>query len=408
MNKILIIGKDYYPDKLGVSKYTTEMAEWLGENDRDVDVITGHPYYPDWKYKGKNSSYFYVKELINNIKVFRVPLYIPAKPHGLGRSIQNISFAIFSLPLMFYFFIIKRPFVVISLVPSYANSFFAVILGKIFNIKTIIHVQDLEFDLAEKLNLLPAIGWKLLFQIERFTLTHASLISSISIRMLNELTAKIKVNIPTVLFPNWVDKKSIYPDRKNGNLYRSSFDISTSDFVILYSGNIGYKQGFNTIIDIAQKMKDNNKVKILIVGTGAGDKDLKNIIHKNKLKNIYHSFPVEDKMLNMLLNIADLHIVLQKEGIDNYILPSKITNIFGVGGYIFVTGSDDSEISDLVNDYPGIMYIINNDELDNCINKINKMVLNRNNHIINNVALEYAKKSLDKEKILSDFSNYLS
>ena len=41
--------------------------------------------------------------------------------------------------------------------------------------------------------------------------------------------------------------------------------------------------------------------------------------------------PVKSSKLNQLLNSADLHIVLQKE-IDNYILPSKLTNIFGVGG----------------------------------------------------------------------------
>ena len=42
--------------------------------------------------------------------------------------------------------------------------------------------------------------------------------------------------------------------------------------------------------------------------------------------------PVKSSKLNQLLNSADLHIVLQKEEIDNYILPSKLTNIFGVGG----------------------------------------------------------------------------
>ena len=189
MAKLLIIGKDYYPDKLGVSKYTTEMAEWLASKSYDVEVITGHPYYPEWRYKGKRSPNIYYKEVINKVSLLRVPLFIPKRASGIWRSIQNISFALFSFPLILYNYIIKRPSNVITLVPSYTNSIISVICGKIFRIKTIIHVQDLEFDLAEKLNLLPSSLCKMLFYIESFTLTHSSIISSISL-LLGQISFK--------------------------------------------------------------------------------------------------------------------------------------------------------------------------------------------------------------------------
>lgn len=404
MNKLLIIGKDYYPDQLGVSKYTTEMAEWLAQNNYKVNVITGHPYYPDWKYRGNKSPCKYIREMINNIEIIRVPLYIPVKPNGIGRTWQNISFALFSLPVLLYYIIFLKPSSIITLVPSYSNSFFSVFLGKLFRIKTIVHVQDLEFDLAKRLMLLPEILFNFLFLIERVTLSQTSIITSISIRMLNELRSKINTDVPTLLFPNWIDKKSIYPNREIGLTFRESLNIGKDDFLILYAGNIGFKQGFDIIINLAEKLKDNDEVKLLIVGTGASVEDLKNIIHNKKLNNVTYLKPVENETLNKLLNAADLHIVLQKKGIDNYILPSKITNILGVGGNIFVTGSDDSEISDLIAKYPGIMYMFDNNNLDECINNICEIIKNRNSKIINNIALEYASQHLDKEVILPKFA----
>ncbi len=65
---------------------------------------------------------------------------------------------------------------------------------------------------------------------------------------------------------------------------------------------------------------------------------------------------------------------------------------------------DDSEISDLIAKYPGIMYMFDNNNLDECIKNICEIIKNRNSKIINNIALEYASQHLDKEVILPKFA----
>ncbi len=103
MTKILFIGKDFYPDTLGVSKYSTEMCMWLSNKSKfQLDVITGHPYYPEWISKRIGSPFIYVKERLQKINVIRVPTYIPSNPTGARRSLQNIVFSIFTLPIILY------------------------------------------------------------------------------------------------------------------------------------------------------------------------------------------------------------------------------------------------------------------------------------------------------------------
>ena len=100
--------------------------------------------------------------------------------------------------------------------------------------------------------------------------------------------------------------------------------------------------------------------------------------------------PVKSSKLNQLLNSADLHIVLQKEEIDNYILPSKLTNIFGVGGEALVFGSKNSEIGDLNNNYPGILNLVTkqNGYQFNFEKMINKYERSK----INSIAHTYTQK----------------
>ena len=51
---ILIYGINYYPEPIGIPRYTTEMAEDMVSRGYGVSVVTAHPLYPSWK---KNSDY---------------------------------------------------------------------------------------------------------------------------------------------------------------------------------------------------------------------------------------------------------------------------------------------------------------------------------------------------------------
>lgn len=76
--KILVYGINYEPELTGIGKYSGEMSRWFADNNNEVTVVTAPPYYPEWKltkpYKNR-----YSKDVVNNISVFRSPLYIPAR-----------------------------------------------------------------------------------------------------------------------------------------------------------------------------------------------------------------------------------------------------------------------------------------------------------------------------------------
>ena len=74
------------------------------------------------------------------------------------------------------------------------------------------------------------------------------------------------------------------------------------------------------------------KILFLIVGNGAGKEKLETLAAEQQLTNV--SFlPLQPyELLPTLLKLADCHLVVQKRGVADAVLPSKLTNILAVGG----------------------------------------------------------------------------
>src|ERR1700712_5131592 len=95
-SSILIIGINFYPENIGIGKYTGELAFYLAKLGKKVKVITGFPYYPEWKiFKGYGNWFFKTKE-INGVSVSRCPIYVPDYLSGSKRMLQDLSFFVTS------------------------------------------------------------------------------------------------------------------------------------------------------------------------------------------------------------------------------------------------------------------------------------------------------------------------
>src|SRR5882762_6991653 len=114
--RILVYGINYHPELIGIGKYTTEMCEWLAEQENEIEVITAMPSYPNWNVHNSYRGKWWFTETINKVKIHRCPLYVPAKVTGTSRVLHEISFGlnslVFWLPRLF-----RRYDVVICIAP---------------------------------------------------------------------------------------------------------------------------------------------------------------------------------------------------------------------------------------------------------------------------------------------------
>ena len=342
--KILLISTNYAPELTGIGKYSGEMVDWLAKQGHEVRVICAPPYYPQWQTDKNYSSLKYQVDNSLNKKVYRCPLWVPAKPSGLKRLIHLASFALSSFPVVLKK-IFWKPDIVICIEPPLFNSFGAIIVSKLSGAKSILHIQDFEVDAAFELGIVKA-GWlkSFIYGVEYFLMNRFDRVSTISEAMLDKLNKKGIDSRKQLFFPNWVDTASIYPLEMVSS-YRVELNIPLNKTVALYSGNMGEKQGLEIVIQAAKELESVN-IQFIMCGSGSALERLK-VLAKD-LKNIIW-LPLQPlKRLNDFLNIADICLLPQQAGVADLVMPSKLTGMLASGRPIIATADVDTQVEKVV------------------------------------------------------------
>ncbi len=346
--RLLIYGLNFSPELTGIGKYTGEMAEWLAARGHDVRVITAPPYYPAWSIRADyRRPRFRTEHPATNLTVFRTPLYVPAKPSGLKRMVHLFSFALGSLPAL-----VRqstwRPDVLWTVEPTFFGAPFALALASACDVPAWLHVQDYEVDAAFDLGLLPAHGpvHTLALALESLFTRHFRVVSSISPRMVERAETKSVPPSHTVLFPNWVDTDAVQP-LPHGTLTRFRLDLNLgAKTVLLYSGNMGNKQGLELLAPLAQSLAADPSVHLLFCGDGAFRPQLEALVHTLPNVTLLPLQPVD--RLPDLLNTADIHLLPQRAGAADLVMPSKLTGMLSSGRPVLATADPGTMLAHVI------------------------------------------------------------
>lgn len=400
--RILVFGINYAPELTGIGKYTGEMCEWLAGHGHEVNMITAMPYYPEWTIHPSHKGKWWHTEIINKVKVHRCPLYVPKEVSAIKRIIHEFTFLLSSLVYWLKFFFGKKQDVVICIVPAFHLGFMSLLYSKLRGVKMIYHVQDLQVDAAKQLDLIKnKFFLNLLFKMEHLILKHSNYVSTISKGMLNKILQKGIPESKYFLLYNWVDTQHIKPLPKEQSL-RGRLGLTPNDKVVIYSGNLGEKQGLEIIVEAATGLAD---VNFLIFGSGGGKEKLLELVKSSGVSNVsFHPFLPYSELPNLLAT-GDIHLVLQKSSAADLVMPSKLTSILAAGGCSIVTALPGTSLYEIIHENNMGLLIAPDSAaaLQVCIEKgfASDLELIRSN------AREYARQNLDRDYILERFNAFL-
>lgn len=399
--RILIYGINYSPELTGIGKYTAEMAEWLVQHGNDVSVITAMPYYPEWEIHKKYKGRLWYKEVINGVKIFRCPLYVPKEVSSKKRIIHEFSFLWTSSFRWFAALFKKRFDLVITLAPPFHIGIASYVYSKLKKTTVVNHIQDLQIDAAKDLNMLTnSKALDMMFKVEKFLLRKSNYVSTLTPGMRQRVLQKEVSDEHIVMLPNWVDLDFIRPLSPEKSL-RKQFKIPEEDTVILYSGNMGKKQGLDMLLNVAEMYKDRKEIHFVMVGSGV-EKD--NLIKQAKEKDLdnVEFYPLQPyDQLSSLLATADIHLVLQKKEASDLVMPSKLTGILAAGGCAVVTAMPGTSLYEVVEERN--IGILCEPESVKALKDALDKALNSDLSVYRKNARAYAENYLNKDKILSNF-----
>ncbi len=208
----------------------------------------------------------------------------------------------------------------------------------------IYNVQELYPDTFVKVNRLreDAPVTRVLYWIERFTYRHADALTVICEGFRRAIIAKGNPAQKIHLIPNFVDTTSIQVGLKSNPLAEELG--LTQKYVILYAGNIGMTQSFDTLLEVAQRLQDEPAIRYLIVGDGVRRDYVAQQIQNLALQNVV-LLPYQPRSrVPDIYATADLGLVPLMAGTSQTTLPSKLYTIMASGRPVLAAVDADSDI----------------------------------------------------------------
>ena len=401
--KLILNSLNYSPELTGIGKYNGEMCPELVKRGVEVNAIVAPPYYPEWEVHSGYSQWSFKQHVDHGVKITRCPLYIPKNVTTIKRVVHLCSFALTSgLALISKAF--SKPDVIVLVQPTLFCAPITLLVAKLTGAKSIMHVQDYEIDAMFGLGM---VGdgklTNIVKGIESWLMKRFDAVSTISYSMIENAKAKGVDEKNIIHFPNWSDTEFVTPETC-GLALKAEWGFKASDKVILYAGNIGNKQGLEIVLEAAKSFEQNSEVKFVLVGTGTYVETLKQLAEQQNLSNVYFKPLQPWEKVPQMLALASIHLVVQKKGAADAVLPSKLTNILSAGGHALVTAEQHTELGKIAENHPSIFTCVEPENVNAFIEGINQL-LEQNTTTHNVVAREFAEQYLAKDKILDQFVN---
>lgn len=152
------------------------------------------------------------------------------------------------------------------------------------------------------------------------------------------------------VIPNWstFGTPEVVPENENPLIKSLGLE---GKFIVMYSGNIGYTHNVETLIQVADEMKNDNDVIFLIIGEGGKKAALQEMADNLGLKNvIFHTYLPFDE-IKYSMNAASLGVVTLTPATANVSVPSKTYNYLGYGLPILNIAPSNTEVGAILDKY---------------------------------------------------------
>jgi len=356
VSKIIFINRFYFPDYSATSQLLTDLCCELTQNGKSVTVVTSRQRYDDAR------AELAKKEIVNGIEVNRVWTSRFGRHWLPGRAVDYITFY-FSVAC-WLLWNLKKTSVVIAKTDPPMMSIVAALVATIKRSALVTWNQDVYPEVASLLRVKVVNGWR----------------GRILRRLRNRSWKKAKVNVvlgqcmaehlfqqgipeeKIRVIPNWADGNSVLSVAHAENYLRVDWQLSNK-FVVGYSGNMGRVHEFETILNAAEKLKNQPDVIFLFIGHGPKRDEVEKQVKVRGLDNIIFKPYQPRERLRYSLSLPNVHLISLIPEMEGLIVPSKFYGVCAAGRPTIFVGDLMGEVGRIVvRDEIGKAVEINNTE----------------------------------------------
>lgn len=371
--KILISSINFAPDHAGIGVYSTDFPLYLAERGDRVTMVTGFPYYPQWKKRRQDRRRLFQRERYKGISVRRGYLYVPKKTSALQRLWHELTFCCFAALNMLR---AKEHDVIVVFSPPFFLGFVGLFFKWLWRCPLVINVQDLPLDAALALGMVrTGLFTRLLVGLEKWIYQQADLMVTISPTMMDALRAKGVPESRLALVPNWIDV-GMHAHGIPPGAFIQGHPEAKGKFTVAYAGNLGAKQGIDLLLHLAERMKDDPRFYFFIIGDGGDRARLQEIATKLALPNLTFLPFMGPLEYRAMLADVDMMFVAQRSGAGNNFFPSKLLGLMAQAKPLLVAADPDSELARVIRE-AGCGAVTSYEDLDGMVANVRRLADSR-------------------------------
>jgi colanic acid biosynthesis glycosyl transferase WcaI len=341
--KIVFVNRFFWPDHSATSQLLTDLVFTLAYHGRRISVITSRQGYDDPRARLPGAA------MVEGVTIHRVWSSQFGRHILSGRALDYLTFYLSAMWRLWR--TLRRGDVVVAMTDPPLISIPALVVASSRGARLVIWHQDLFPEIASALGVrglrgrLAGLLRKLRNNTVRRAAENVVLSRNMAQRLVDQGTGDPVKNLRII--PNWCDGTAVCPTAPEKNPLRSAWGLS-GRFVVGYSGNMGRVHEFATLLEAAERLREESQIIFLFIGDGYHRNWIEREAKRRGLGNIlFQSYQPRERLIDSL-GVPDVHIISLRPEMEGLVFPSKLYGILAAGRPPLFIGAELGDVAQIV------------------------------------------------------------
>ncbi len=339
--KILIHSLIFSPDGVSTAYLYNDIALAFKEAGYEVVVLTTTPHFNVVEKQIEAQPLRWgVWGVFKRSEFSGIPVYHVPQKKFKSTVLRLLGFVYWHVVSFFVGLCIRNIDVILSPSPPLTIGRLNQLLGWLKRCKVVYNVQEIYPDILHLRE--DSLVNKFLRRMEYRVYNGSDAVTTIDQVFYNTIEPRFVNSKKLHIIPNFVDTDLYCPDVPTEGLDKEMFPESDS-LKILYAGNIGYAQDWDTLIMLADKTRNMN-VDYFVIGEGVMKGQVEKTKEELRLDRL-HILPYQSReLMPAILSYSDIQFIFMTPQMEGQGFPSKVYTIMACARPLFIGSGEDTPI----------------------------------------------------------------
>lgn len=319
----IVFCSHYYPPEVNApASRTSEHCRAWAKAGHEVTVITCAPNHPGGKVYPGYRNRLYQTETLDGVRIVRVWTFLAANEGFLLRTLNYLSFMLSACLALAR---LPRPDVIVSTSPQFFCGLVGFFARALRGVPWVLEIRDLWPESIVAVGVMRKGAMvRMLERLETLAYRRADRLVPVTDSFVAHIAERCGGPRKISVIKNGVDLGLFIKDERAAAAVKRTLGFE-SRFVAAYVGTHGMAHGLETILDAAERLKDDPRIAFLMAGDGAERARLVDLASRRGLDNVRILGQRPKADMPGIWGAADVSLILLRRS-DSFkkVIPSKM------------------------------------------------------------------------------------